>query len=50
MHPLGRPLFNTKVSPDKLVSAVNDFWHEINSEAYVEENLSTNLMKENSVS
>ena len=50
MHPLGRPLFNTKVPPDKLVSAVNDFWQEINTKAYVKENMSTNLTKTNLIS
>ena len=50
MHPLGRPLFNTKVPPDKLVAAVNDFWQEINTEAYVKENMSTNLTKANLIS
>ena len=50
MHPLGRPLFNTKVPPDKLVAAVNDFWQEINTEAYVKENMPTNLTKANLIS
>ena len=48
MHPLGRPLFNTKVPPDKLVSAVNDFAQEINTEAYVKDNLSWDMSSNNS--
>ena len=48
MHPLGRPLFNTKVPPDKLVSAVNDFAQEINTEAYVKDNLSWDMFSNNS--
>ena len=43
MHPLGRPLFHTKVPADKLAAAVHDFWQEINTSEYVKDNLASNL-------
>ena len=43
MHVRGKPLFKTEIPPERLQTAVSDFWYEINSNEYTSRTASINL-------